>query len=402
VVPRLWSLVSSLWSLCSDTPERILATGRFAAALNHPSHRRIAELDGLRGIAIALVLWHHLVHPYLPPVTEHWLGGLRAAGNMSWCGVELFFVLSGFFIGGILIDHRDSPRLGKVFYLRRALRILPLYFLTLIICLAAARTGWSGRGPDFGPWVYALFLQNLALAVQNHWEVLAFSILWSLAVEEQFYLIAPWVVRWISPARLPVVLAALILTAMLLRSALQWHLPGREIGFHVLTPLRMDSLALGALLAWAVRAPAARPFFVRLQTTWSLWLAGALALVTMLALSRPVQGGPLLVHLGYSLINVCFGLLVAIVVAVRPAGLNRLLALAPLAHLGRHSYFIYLWHVLIGWSIIQWLGGSGFFLKTLAGAGLVLLAVSATWLAAIVSWKYFESPLLRLAHRTGY
>lgn len=370
--------------------------------MNLSPDKRIAELDGLRCIAIALVLWNHLIHPFLPTVAEHWLGVFRAAGNMTWCGVELFFVLSGFFIGGILIDQRDSPRLARVFYLRRAMRILPLYFLTLIISLAAAQTGWASPGPSFAPAIYVLFLQNFALAMQNHWDVLAFSILWSLAVEEQFYLAAPWVVRWMPKPRLPHLLVAIILTAMLLRSGLKLSWPDHRVGFHVLTPLRMDSLALGVLVAWAVRTPTATPFFTRLHTTGLAWLAAGLGLITVLALSSPVQGDPLLVHVGYSMINLFFALLVAMVVAVRPAGLNRLLALAPLTHLGRLSYFIYLGHVLIGRSIIDSFGGPDFMLRSSAGLGLVLLAIAATWIAAIVSWKFFEAPCLRLGHRARY
>ncbi|MGA2018912.1 MAG: acyltransferase family protein, partial [Opitutaceae bacterium] len=94
--------------------------------------KRIVELDGLRGIAIASVLWQHMVRPYLPennPLTK-WLESITA---LSWTGVDLFFVLSGFFIGGILMDHRSSPRLWRVFYIRRGLRIVPVYYLVLLV-----------------------------------------------------------------------------------------------------------------------------------------------------------------------------------------------------------------------------------------------------------------------------
>ena len=98
---------------------------------------RNTALDGLRGIAIAMVLWHHLVEPNLPLGHASPLGWLRAATGLSWAGVDLFFTLSGFLIGGILIDHRISPHFTRVFYLRRAVRILPLYYLTLAVMAAA-------------------------------------------------------------------------------------------------------------------------------------------------------------------------------------------------------------------------------------------------------------------------
>jgi len=367
-----------------------------------PADKRIAELDGLRGLAIAFVLWHHLVDPFLPLGAAHWLGWVQAAGNLAWAGVDLFFILSGFFIGGILIDHRESPRLARVFYLRRALRILPLFYLTLLVALTLAWADWGVSSPDFAPWVYGLFLSNVGLALQNHWEAFLMSVLWSLAVEEQFYLIAPWVVRAISPTRLPALLLGLILGAMVLRAGLKWHYPDLQVAIHVLTPLRMDALAWGALVAWAVRAPAARPFFQRLQATWRFWLLCCAALLLALTANRAAIGTAMQAYLGYTVISMSFALLVAVTVTVQPRRLRQFLSLPALTHLGRHSYFVYLWHVIIGLNLIKWLGGPDFVLNSPAGLLVVLVGIGATWWAAVVSWKHFESPLLKLGHRTGY
>lgn len=367
-----------------------------------PASKRISELDGLRGLAIALVLWHHLVDPFLPLGAAHWLGWVQVAGNLAWAGVDLFFVLSGFFIGGILIDHRESPRLNRVFYLRRALRILPLFFVTLVVALALARAGWGVAEPDLAPWVYGLFLSNIALALQNKWEAFQMSLLWSLAVEEQFYLIAPLVVRAVAPARLPALLLGLILSAMLLRAGLKWHNPDLRVAIHVLTPLRMDALAWGALVAWAVRAPAAQPLFQRLRTTWLGWLFCCATLLIALTANRAPVGTAMQAYLGYTIISISFALLVAVVVTVQPRRLNQFLALPALAHLGRHSYFVYLWHVMIGLNLIKWLGGPDFVLNSPTGLLVVFGGIGATWLAAVLSWRYFESPLLKLGHRTGY
>src|SRR6476661_4386294 len=92
---------------------------------------RIAELDGVRGVAIALVLVYHYFVMLVTPESPHWLRPLRVCGLWTWSGVDLFFVLSAFLIGGILIDHRDSPNSLCVFYTRRSLRIFPLYFAWL-------------------------------------------------------------------------------------------------------------------------------------------------------------------------------------------------------------------------------------------------------------------------------
>lgn len=371
--------------------------------LQHPCDSpRVSEFDGLRGLAIALVLWHHLAEPALPPGRESWLGWLRAGTNLSWCGVDLFFVLSGFFIGGILIERRESPRLASVFYLRRAVRILPLYYVTVGCLLALHATGAAGSFQLFPGWVYGFFLTNFALASAQTWDWLPFSILWSLAVEEQFYLLAPWLVRLLPPARLPWFAAGVILFVWAARAGLLLGYPHGHFAAHVLTPLRMDALALGVLVAWIVRNAAARAFLAMLARRWKLGLTAGLAGLAMLTLQRPADGDATLCLYGYALLAVFFALLVAMVAAVRPPWLCRLLSCRPLAHLGRHSYFIYLWHTVIGVTVIRWLGGPHFLLNSYVALGIVTLAAVVTWGAAIMSWNFFEGPLVAWSHRFRY
>ncbi|HMD61435.1 MAG TPA: acyltransferase [Opitutaceae bacterium] len=373
-----------------------------------PAHRtrsfpgRNDALDGLRGLAIAGVLWLHLVQAYLPPGRGSWLGWLRAGTGLSWAGVDLFFVLSGFFIGGILIDQRDSPRLVRVFYLRRAVRILPLYYVTLAAAAAAIFAGLPGSFHLFPPWVYALFLTNFAIAAAKAWDWLPLSVLWTLAVEEQFYITAPWVVRAIPRPLIPWLAAGLAGAAELARATALLVHPGGQFSLHVLTPFRMDTLSLGVLAAWAVRSGAAEPFFARLAAHWRTWLVLGLALLGGLDLLQPSQGSQPLVLFGYLLIAMVFTLVVLVVAKLRPPGLCGFLELRPLVHLGRHSYFVYLWHGLLGASLIRWIGGPDFTLDSLAGTGIVLLGLGATWLAAAASWRWFEGPLVAWGQRQAY
>lgn len=348
------------------------------------------------------MLWHHLVEVNLPLGHATWLGWLRAASVLSWSGVDLFFVLSGYFIGGILLDQRHSPRLARTFYVRRAVRILPLYYVTLAVSLALVARHAAGSFQLFPAWTYGLFLTNFAFAVLNTWDWYPFSVLWSIAVEEQFYLTAPWVVRWIPPARLPALLVTLIVLAWLCRSTVYWLYPLDYLTVHVLMPMRMDTLAFGVLLAWAVRTEAAAPFFARLARTWGRWLAAAGLLFLLLAVNRYLHVEPVGVYLGYTVLAAGYALLVAVVAVVRPPVLVRVLASAAPTSFGRYSYFIYLWHMLIGWGIVKWLGGPDFTLNSLRALGIVGLAVGATWLAGVLSWRFFESPLLRLGHRSTY
>jgi peptidoglycan/LPS O-acetylase OafA/YrhL len=105
---------------------------------------------------------------------------------------------------------------------------------------------------------------------------------------------------------------------------------------------------------------------------------------------------------GYTLLAVVFALVVAVVAGVRPPALNALLSARPLAHLGRHSYFVYLWHALIGTGLIRALGGADFCLNSPAALGVVALAIAATWGAAIVSWNFFEAPFVAWGQRQRY
>ena len=189
--------------------------------------QRIPELDGLRGLAILLVLVFHYI-------TQE---GVQPAGSvpallqriviMGWTGVDLFFVLSGFLIGGILMDVRNSPSYFKTFYCRRFFRIVPIYYLWILTYIAVVglagglltRLSNSGVRPplDLGIASHFLFLQNIVpvtlFGIAGAW----FGHLWSLAVEEQFYLVAPVVVRFTAERALKWILAAAIVCVPLLR-----------------------------------------------------------------------------------------------------------------------------------------------------------------------------------------
>ena len=365
--------------------------------------RRVAELDGLRGVAILLVLWHHSVEWYLPLNSAHLVGWLRAGSCLSWSGVDLFFVLSGYFIGGILIDQRESPRLIRTFYVRRAFRILPLFYFTLAILLVAAAAHLMDATQLSPSWVYGLFLSNFTMAWLNTWDWAPLSVLWSLAVEEQFYLTAPWLVRWIPTRRLPLLLLCLIAGAWLLRISIHLTQPGNTLAPRVLMPARMDTLALGALLAWAVRTESAGPFIRRLTDTWKWWSVASVALVFLAAVNYFLGIDYVTNCYGYSVLAFSYALLVAVVAVVRPPWLVSLLSSPLPTSFGRYSFFIYLWHIPISSLVVRWLWGRNeFILQSQASYAIMLSGLAATWLAGMASWKIFESPLLRLGHRSRY
>src|SRR5215471_18229127 len=194
------------------------------------SKQRVPELDGLRGLAILLVLVYHFIGQ--EGVLPHGSLGdcLQRLVIMGWSGVDLFFVLSGFLIGGILMDARGSASYYRTFYARRFFRIIPIYYAwitayILLVGLAGAKVqalSNSGVAPPLNLSVYSyyLFLQNLHIVSLAGLAGAWFGHLWSLAVEEQFYLLAPLVIRFVAPRKLPSVLTALIVCVPLLRTGL--------------------------------------------------------------------------------------------------------------------------------------------------------------------------------------
>ena len=157
---------------------------------------RIPELDGIRGIAIGMVVLYHYFFLTVVTIPGSTWAYVLAGGRLAWTGVDLFFVLSGFLIGGILIDARESSNYFKVFYARRFYRILPLYavwFVGVQLMVLAIRFGIATKSGWFLedrllPYPYALFLQNFWMADANTVGGPTSGGTWSLAIEEQFYL----------------------------------------------------------------------------------------------------------------------------------------------------------------------------------------------------------------------
>jgi peptidoglycan/LPS O-acetylase OafA/YrhL len=362
-----------------------------------PTELRIGALDGLRGLAIGLVLLLHLGFIYLDFASRSWWLPYALKLEAGWCGVDLFFVLSGFLIGGILLDQRNSPRLARVFYARRALRIIPLYYVLLAVIFWRA----AHVPQTFGFAVYPLFLSNLAYSVTNHWAWSPLNITWSLAVEEQFYLLAPWFVQAVSSRKLPWMLLSVWLGGWMLRFATSLTLREPTLILYTFTPFRLDGLTLGWLAAWLVRTPEGHPVRAWFSRSWRWVLALSFALVLGFLAHDPRVVSFTAARYGYAALAVFFTTLTLTVVMVRPSWLVRPLNNRLLRHLGRHSYFIYLWHELVAYAAHRYVlpdfqASIWQYWATMCGL------VGVVWLMAVVSWRIFEGPLIRLGHRFTY
>ena len=327
--------------------------------------------------------------------------------GLGWTGVDLFFVLSGFLITGILYDAKGSANYFRNFYARRTLRIFPLYYAFLVaLFILLPLVAPSTAEPEMGEervWMWA-YLGNVLMA-RVGWEGLPghTTHLWSLAVEEQFYLIWPLVVWWANRQRLLAICVGAIALASVSRAAL--HLLGADpTAGYTLLPARVDTLAIGSVVALLARDPSSLDW---LRSAARPALAGALAVIAIVMVAGGHIGAlpprDLLVQLaGYPAVAVvAASLLVMVMEAGRISRSGRLLSSGMLPQLGRYSYALYLLHVPIrnvarnsgiGASEAGIIGGSRFPLQV----AIIVGGIGVTFVLALLSWHLFEKHFLAL------
>jgi peptidoglycan/LPS O-acetylase OafA/YrhL len=354
-----------------DPETSLLANPESSSPLT-PS-RRIPELDGLRGVAIGLVLCFHYFTISTASPSSHLLTYLHASTRLFWSGVDLFFVLSGFLIGGNLLDARNSPAYFKTFYIRRVCRILPVYFLLLGVIGTAylfvyrpigASLDWIFAGHL--PWyAYFSFAQNLWMAKWNTPGSLILVVTWSLAVEEQFYLVLPFLIRLVRRTALPYVYLAGIVIAPVVRIFLALRFPLHLVSTYVLLPCRMDALFLGALCAYGLREPGIWSWFVKRRGT--VWIAFFILLAGLPVLNASlgstwVPSSLLMVSVGYGWIAALYSSVLILALTDSRSSLGRAMRWPWLASLGAISYSVYLFHLGIYFFCLWLLTGHGWFL----------------------------------------
>jgi len=350
------------------------------------SEKHLPELDGLRGIAIALVMAFHF-------------GRLRS----GWMGVDLFFILSGFLITGICLDHR-GPRVYIPFYARRALRILPAYALAIAV-VALVLPLVTKQAPHGLLWL-ATFTTNVGASTAGSWDAVPKGSLhfWSLAVEEQFYVLWPLTVAVLSTSRLSLVAAAAVPLALGIRAWLLWH-GASWIAAYTLTPARMDTLALGALLAIAIRTRGLPAIFQRLGdgSLWA-WIASLLAVWVGFAILSPEtdQGGGLALQtVGYTIIALVATITLASTLAADPSSALRTALRHPILRaVGRVSYGMYLIHVPLRDAVLA--TGLTFPASLSGRCAVAAILCVITYGLAMISWTLIERPALTLKRYFPY
>jgi peptidoglycan/LPS O-acetylase OafA/YrhL len=345
-----------------------------------------------------------------------------AALNWGWSGVDLFFVLSGFLITGILYDTRHRHHRFRVFYIRRTLRIFPLYYLVLLIAVLLYPLLHWKLHPGLGLWPlyvgnYSRFLwphdyriggapYEILSSASVSWFHLNLDHLWSLCVEEQFYLVWPLLVFLIRDriTLRNLCLAAVILTPLLRLAALHFASPQAirlELLCHA-TPLRADSLLLGGLLALCLRGPEAARVLSLAKPALALLFVIAVLLeaFSFLRAGHAIDPRSALLYSPFLFTFLAAVAGAIILLAITPGSQIYRICMHPhLRALGQRSYGFYVYHLLLysvwhALAIVLMLGH-----KRFAALGTAVVALFGTLLVSWISFRWFEAPILRLKSR---
>jgi len=376
--------------------------------LPHPHLNHIPELDGLRGVAILMVIINHFWRGAEGGgVAERTLYTFILNG---WVGVDLFFVLSGFLITGILVDARGKDGYFRNFYARRVLRIFPLYYAFLFVwfvvaprvfALAPGGPFTSGSETQIWFWTYTSNFLSLAKGVTlpnglNHF--------WSLAIEEQFYLVWPAVVLFATSRTLRKICIAMMVAGLGFRLWLM-STDYPSTAAYVLTPARMGTLAAGAWIAIAMRDASLRR---RLETIAPGVMLGAVALLAAINLPTLKMTGsePAMQTLGFPLLAIIAAATLVMALDARRAHFRfrRILRSGTLKFFGKYSYGMYVVHLpvvvvfeALGFTIARIANGNG--TRIPAAIVFTVSALAATTFIAFASWHLYEKHFLKLKAR---
>jgi peptidoglycan/LPS O-acetylase OafA/YrhL len=389
-----------------QTPEPHLSENHWR---NPRLNGRIPELDGVRGLAILLVLIEHYIRDAARiPLTrlESWA---LVPFRLAWSGVDLFFVLSGFLIGGILLDAKSAENFYVTFYGRRVFRIFPLYYLWLgifLVVLTLANDFHTGPfvqtqvlrtlfNTDLPLWPYPFFAQNFAISLHGTTGAMWLGITWSLAVEEQFYLLLPLAIRNLSSKGILRLVCGAIAIAPVLRVVFL-RLSTGYLPSYTLLPCRADALGYGVLIAILVRSKQAWNWIA--SHRGHLYSAFFVLGIGVCLLTRLPFASPLFMGLGFSMLGAFYAALLLLVIVNPGPGERLLFRWRPLMRLGKVAYAVYIFHAGISFLVHGFILGREPIVDGWTSILVTMFSLATVLLLANTSWRLMEQPLIRHAH----
>jgi peptidoglycan/LPS O-acetylase OafA/YrhL len=362
---------------------------------------KIPELDGLRGLAIVMVLVHHMgVFQNLGSYTTP----LAHIGGPGWIGVDLFFVLSGFLITGILLRTKRDSHYLRNFYARRALRIFPLYFCYVALLQLLLEMHWLAPQVEHAVsqdihwvWVYAA---NFRILGKGDFLDVFLNHFWSLSIEEHFYFLWPTIVLLIDDAKLRKLCIWGTVGVLALRTLLVLKsVPSSTV--YTFTPCRMDGFFIGGFAALLFKDTVPNRKRLLVPALALLCVCGTTVLGSCVLSRTFTWSTPFMQSVGYTLTSAGFFALLLLTLVERGQGpLSRLFGSSGLRFFGKYSYALYVLHqpiyiifdsVLPTTRVIDLTGSAslGYVLHSVASVGLSVVA-------ALLSWNLLEMPFLRL------
>ena len=361
---------------------------------------RVRELDGVRGLAILLVILYH-VAPYAETFTgSPIMISVFNSMQIGWLGVDLFFVLSGFLITDILLRAREKSNYFKNFYARRILRIFPVYYVVVGLLLIFLPLLETTRGiQEQSSWPFFVFYQQNWLYILKRPVSAYLTVTWSLAIEEQFYLIWPTIVKWLDNRKLAIVASVAFVFSLGLRLFIS-HLPldlnyAEKINYYA-TFTRLDGLMIGALIAIAYQSQTWKNWLPLLA--WPVFGLSLLAMIFILTgkSTEPFSKNTMITTWSFSALALFGG---SLIVLLKSLSENNWLRISfrngILGFFGKYSYAMYLVHAPIIFLLNQ-----QFLKANLKGAvtslSLVAASIFCIILVSLLSWNLLEKRVLNL------
>ena len=369
----------------------------------HAGMRRIDELDGLCGVAVLMVLAWHLVGATIDPTIAFWAKAVARTLVLGRTGVDLFFVLSGFLITGIILDRtRTAARFLGSFYLRRARRILPPYLLLvaafwLVVVTAPASEAFNADTPL---WRHLSFTQNEWMSQNAQWGPGAIAVTWSVAIEEQYYIAFPLLVLLVPRRALPSALLGIALCSIGWRAGVYTD-KSSTFTAYVSTLARLDALAFGGLIAWAWRDDSSRAWLASRRRTLLITTLLCAALTPALALLVARDFGWHMFAWGHTYLSLFYSAVLVCVLLAAGTRFGSVLRARWLRFLGAISYSLYLFHpFMLSGAFL--LAGRTEHVRRWSDAAIVLGALLVTFACCTLSVAGLERPAVRFGRRFAY